>query len=313
MRIIIKRIKNKWKKQGLAGVLSALKNHFHKGIAWARFGPLSELLSRIFPIVNKPILIISFPRSGSSWVGEIIGTAKSALYLREPITCFYRRKNTEGIIVEVDPNSPPYIYKKYGNRAFSGIPDFPTEVVKFPDDWKLSKRKSSRLVIKEVNPLAIEWFIKSINPSIVILLRHPAAITLSFLSLNWWKNKESSAWFFYGDRIGSVLKILYENILEYRDYKVFFYEDLCRDTVKKFKEMFQYCNLKIDENVMQRIEKTTSCGSINEIYGTERNTREMHSKWRENVSNEQLKQLKSGYMKHNLPWYMDDVYWIIDR
>ena len=55
-------------------------------VNWARWGPVSSFLARKFKTAAPPILVFSLPRSGSSWVGEILGSASNALYLREPMT-----------------------------------------------------------------------------------------------------------------------------------------------------------------------------------------------------------------------------------
>ena len=55
-------------------------------IRWSRFGAASLLLAKTVKSRRPATLILSLPRSGSSWVGEILGSAANALYLREPIT-----------------------------------------------------------------------------------------------------------------------------------------------------------------------------------------------------------------------------------
>ncbi|MEI8623683.1 hypothetical protein P4S67_04000 [Pseudoalteromonas sp. B137] len=42
-----------------------------------------------FAIEDKPILLLSMPRSGSSWLGEVLAQQDDVRYLREPITSEY--------------------------------------------------------------------------------------------------------------------------------------------------------------------------------------------------------------------------------
>jgi len=55
-------------------------------ILWARWGFISKLLALMLRPRQPSTLVLSLPRSGSSWVGETLGSALNALYLREPVT-----------------------------------------------------------------------------------------------------------------------------------------------------------------------------------------------------------------------------------
>lgn len=39
------------------------------------------------------------------------------------------------------------------------------------------------LVVKEVNPLALDWLLSSYKPRVVFLYRHPAAVALSLFNI----------------------------------------------------------------------------------------------------------------------------------
>ena len=52
---------------------------------WAGEGKLSLQIARLLRPQMPSVLILSFPRSGSSWVGKTLGRASNALYMREPI------------------------------------------------------------------------------------------------------------------------------------------------------------------------------------------------------------------------------------
>ena len=56
----------------------------HPGLALMRVPLLSRLIAAVIKPRDPPILLVSLPRGGSSWIGGILGSAKESLYLREP-------------------------------------------------------------------------------------------------------------------------------------------------------------------------------------------------------------------------------------
>ena len=65
----------------------------------------SRLLGRLFPFRKPAILLLSYPRSGSSWAGKVLGLSPDVAYLREPINQGYQNHFTDGRPEEsvVDP------------------------------------------------------------------------------------------------------------------------------------------------------------------------------------------------------------------
>lgn len=55
-------------------------------VPWANWGPLSGLIARSLPTRSPAVAILSLPRSGSSWVGDMLRNTRDGLYLREPVT-----------------------------------------------------------------------------------------------------------------------------------------------------------------------------------------------------------------------------------
>ena len=59
-------------------------HHSNSPVRWGRFPGLTGMLARALSPAEPPVLVVSLPRSGSSWVGEVLGAAPDAMYLREP-------------------------------------------------------------------------------------------------------------------------------------------------------------------------------------------------------------------------------------
>ena len=144
-------------------------------VRWARFGELSKLAAKARPMSEPPVLVVSTPRSGSSWLGDGLAVSPSVAYLREPLSeansRVYRGAQTELLerpgkgspTFEFDPNDPPPAYRHALEFAALGVPAFGHEVVADRDRWSFTKRSDARLVVKEVNPFAIEWLLRELD------------------------------------------------------------------------------------------------------------------------------------------------------
>ena len=156
-------------------------------VLWANWGILSAFLAKRIKPKKPPVLILSMPRSGSSWVGEIMGLSPDSLYLREPITQTYLKTTHDGApsFFEFDMAGLPEGYESSAKNVFSGLPLFDRRITIFPKQWALSKRSRKRIVVKEVNPFMLPWLTQNFRPRIIYLVRHPVATASSFKRIGW--------------------------------------------------------------------------------------------------------------------------------
>ncbi len=109
----------------------------------------------------RSILLTSLPRSGSSWVGWVLGHADGVAYEREPIT--------QGLLAEgVDPFS----LESVATTAYATL----LEELAVRDDL---------LVVKEVSPLLAASIGAALDAQVVLLERHPVAVCRSHVRLGW--------------------------------------------------------------------------------------------------------------------------------
>lgn len=279
---------------------------------WVKFGSISTYLAKHIEPLKPPLLILSSPRSGSSWVGEILGAASNAMYLREPLNQGFLACGSEGkgSVFKIDQENPPKEYKRLADMAFSGMPVFSSSVAMIRNQWNLLDRKYRRLVIKEVNPYATDWFLKNYRPRVIFIVRHPAAITLSYLNAGFHWNFDDSqgmseeyAWQNYGREIGSMLSFAWDNLKVYPDYHIIHYEKLCLDPLGKFHELFKFAGLNLDSEIVRRIGEKSSGSVTGGLYETSRNSRNMVRAWDGKLTKVQLAALKTGYSAYGLPWY----------
>ena len=261
----------------------------------------------------RPLLVISIPRSGSSWVGEALGTTPGTLYLREPINQVHLA-TSEGTLIPIDPASPPPTYVDAAARVFARNPDFPEQdrIVQHPERWTRKARRSAPLVIKEVNPLALRWLLGAHDMGVILLVRHPAAVALSFRKMGWWDPAEeapgsAATWFDYGKRQADVLHEALAALEGRPAPQIVRYEDLCMDPPRRLADLAAFAGLPWTPADRARAEERSQGGDRKDPYGTNRNSRALSAAWREEIERDQLASLLDGWSTRDLPWYGDDA------
>jgi len=277
-------------------------------VAWARWGMISGWLARLWRPQTPPLLILSFPRSGSSWVGETLGTAANALYLREPITQGHPALVDIGTVLPLVWPEVRQIYRRLADKAFAGWPDFGNTIVRSPSQWALRERRQRRVVVKEVNPFACDWYLRRYHPRLVLLLRHPAAVTWSSYKMGW-LGATPAEWAGQGEFQGAALRAVHETLAGYQDYTVVHYETLCREPVAGFQSLCNFAGLTWDEGIQAFIAETTTSTSQPDPRHLRRDSRRMADSWRDQVAPDLLDALRASYRQFDLPWYCQDADW----
>jgi hypothetical protein len=264
-------------------------------------GSLSRILAFLLKPRRPPVLVLSLPRSGSSWIGETLGSAADALYLREPVTQSDDAFRNLGTVFSPEDPKISGAYRSLADRAFLGCPDFGSHIVIFAGQWSLTSRVSRRLVIKEVNPLACQWYIGHYQPFIVFLLRHPAAVAWSMHRMGW-LGMDSEDWRESGDFQGRALRSAKEALEEYERHCLILYEDLCANPRQQFERLYMYAGLRWGKGICDFIAAKTA---DYDGTGTGRDSRVMAERWREVVPGENAAALRQSFEKYDLPWYRE--------
>ena len=254
------------------------------------------------------MLILSLPRSGSSWLGATLGSASNALYLREPVSQSWLIAGNKTTLVEAPAAGPPPLYRAAAEAAFAGLPSFPPHIVANPRQWRLAARRQRRLVIKEVNPLATQYYLSQFHARLVLLVRHPAAVALSFCERGWWSTNWIS-WTEMGARQGRTLRAAMEAVTGYDDARVVLYEDFCQNPLACFNELFVFAGLTWDTAVADRIQRESSDASGQGAYSTSRLSREMLRAWASKMAPDAVAQVRAGFAEYDLPWYRSTEDW----
>ena len=262
-------------------------------VRWASWGLLSRVIARVLTTRTPPVLVLSLPRSGSSWVGDMLGSAPDALYLREPVTQGDRTLTPR---VVFDPARHPEIepaVRRLADKAFLGLPDFSDKIVRVPEQWALHWRRPRRVLVKEVNPLACRWFLRHYRPRVILLLRNPAAVAWSSQRQGW-LGPTVDEWATRGTETGLALREARDALADYPDHTKILFEDLCRDPVEGFRRLYEFAGLAWTEGVVERIREYShdSAGKVDA--------------WRTGADPGAASALLDAYRAFGLEWYGSD-------
>ncbi|WP_353516955.1 sulfotransferase domain-containing protein [Thalassotalea sp. SU-HH00458] len=230
--------------------------------------------------IERTIIVISFPRSGSSWIGSILGAADETLYLREPVTTPYLlEKRVRVSVFDPEITTDHNQYYCHINKALKGNAPKLSSIYAYPKKWKKSN-KGKTLIIKEVNPLVINEFQKTEN-KIIYLLRHPYSIAKSYSALHWKKTDLFTSKFQMSElQLIQTLcpTILNENFYFQMGYLqgwieakskvtldlqsiIIRYEDLCKAPQNSFEQLFKQLNIHYNETIKNKISQSLSADS----------------------------------------------------
>lgn len=136
---------------------------------------------------KRPIFICTSARSGSTWLMEIIASAKGLRYVSQPLD----KENFHTKIYDLEPTweflysseHRKKILKKYMYDLISGKIS-----LQFPHQFwdKGYDVYADRIVFKIIFGLdLISWFEKNFDPNLVYLIRHPIPTVISRIKYDW--------------------------------------------------------------------------------------------------------------------------------
>lgn len=147
---------------------------------------------------KTPVLITGIHRSGSTWLGKIMGMAPELKYIHEP---FNFRKNPEApfttwfkYLSEFTCNDEQEIIRKYleKKQAFHiGRIIEKVSKAKYPGQVRDAIRYelkyfTARPLFKDpIAFMSAEWLQKTYNADVIVLIRHPAAFVASLKVAGW--------------------------------------------------------------------------------------------------------------------------------
>jgi hypothetical protein len=270
-------------------------------------GVFNPLVAKLFPFRGPPILLLSYPRSGSSWVGKVLSHSPDIAYLREPMN--------QGCIREIpgwtsrDPDRNPDIrevYRQLSDRAFVGVPPrgIP-DSIHGPEKFLPPRRGRCRLLIKEINPMAVEFFVRHWSPTVVPLLRHPGAVAESYRRLGWGADDLAAFGLSYGARMARVVEAGASG-----GTAPVVYEELAASPYDGYLELFARLEVRPPPDYDEVIERLCHADrDPRSPYDVRRTSSQEITKWRDGLSPDEIRDLKAGFLESPLEFYRGEEHW----
>lgn len=167
---------------------AAIQTMNMKGIADA----IKPIIEQLQPVKNPNVILVTgMPRSGTTWLGNVLAKAKSTNYVFEPFNISVKMnagspvKNWFETLNDFSTATKRAEVKEYVDKKCFGKTSFksyrPKRVVSY-----LREIWAEHLVVKD--PLAIfslEWYNKTYKSKTIIMVRHPAALVSSYKDHGW--------------------------------------------------------------------------------------------------------------------------------
>ena len=265
----------------------------------------SRVVARAFPFKRPPVLLLSYPRSGSSWVGAMLSRSPDAAYLREPVTQLYLDDTKKETVIEPELDEAMCaLYTRLADRAFRGVLPWKLEnVIESTEQFSLLGRKHRHLIIKEVNPLAAGLYVRRYWPKVVTILRHPAAVASSYERLGWLDGAFEELGFLYGTHLAAAIEACKNGW-----HSIVRFEDLAQDPRGGFIALFRSLDLRLPEAFDDLL--TELCEARSDAYGAydvRRASAAEAFKWKQSLSRADIDAVMRGYLRSPLPYYRDDL------
>jgi hypothetical protein len=298
---------------------------------------------------KKPILVTGASRSGSTWVGRMLAASPSVGYIHEPFNVEHR----PGICSAKFDYSRMYVSSENEHLYYNHLRDTLNFKFKLKEGIKALKSSKDVLLllrdyalflsyrIKKARPLvkdpiasfSAEWLSTKFNMDVVVLIRHPAAYTLSIEDKNWKPpfsrflkqpllmkdhlypfeeeiKKQAEREHDIIDQAILYWKLIYHVFIQYRarhpDWMFVRHEDLSRNPVPGFQSLFSRLNLEFSEKIKKTIETYSS--SSNALVGDSirRNSRENIWRWKKRLSEHEIKRVREGVEDISRVFYSDE-------
>ena len=288
-----------------------LKWRFYKANRHLRRVFYSRLYRETNHDTNKSILITGMARSGTTWLADIVSFQLNGRIMFEP----FHSGNVEAYsqlhyYQYMRPTDRNELLSSYCRGIFTGTirhPWIDQQVESFAPDYRIIKAVRANLFLKWVRNEFPEV-------SILFIMRHPCAVVLSWMKLNWNAEKDIERLLaqpmliqdFLVDHMDVIRRAEYpeekqaiiwcvNNLIPIEQFRgsrlhVVFYENLCLLPDTEVAGLFRAINQPYNKDVLTMLPKpsTTSHSASAIITG-----KDMVERWRTELDKEQIQRIKS--------------------
>ena len=303
---------------------------------------------------RRPVLVTGSHRSGSTWLGQMIGASDEIGYIHEPFNInrgpgicrarfpywfMYIRPGTCG---EVAADFRRMLAFRYNYLAQAVRVRSWTDVrVLVRDGGRFLRFRTSRVRPLVKDPMALfsaEWIAETYDSQVVVVVRHPAAFASS-IKIDGWTHPfshflnqpaliEDHLEPFRGeieafareehdilDQAALLWRLVHHTIAGYRerhpDWLIVRHEDLSREPIQGYGELFEALDLPYTEDVQEKIRQSSSRSNPSDrdanrhLFHT-RDSRANVDNWRHRLTPDEVERVHAQVADVSSLFYGDD-------
>ncbi|MEP0201390.1 MAG: sulfotransferase [Halioglobus sp.] len=266
----------------------------------------------------KRVFVTGAPRSGTSWLGEILAKCARAKYVYEPFNAHWNPKLNKHLLHFQYASSSTAVSEDVAEvaaRAFEGKQSA-NQVMRaiYRGYWNtLGSSKSLVLVKDPTAVLMTDWISHRTHADVLIIVRHPCGFASSISALDWNLNVDhlrvqenlmqdflgpyedllirarNDPWLTLGAYWSAIHVVLFEQLQTNRDWQVCKYEEMCRDPLGQFSIISEKLGFNVPRGNWNMLEKSTTTQHYSRDPGsTRRESARMPDKWRKMLSPHQI-------------------------
>ncbi len=278
-------------------------------------------------ITKTPIFGTGVPRCGSSWVGDVLSTAKRVRYNQEPFNPTRHPYLTRHHVYLSSNDDDPDL-RRAAEAAFAGkirLHQF-LRSVKWGYAWR-TIRPADRVLVKDPTGMFMgEWVAANFHADVLAIVRHPCGFASSIHKLNWpadigdflnqprlmedWlepyrellRRCQSDFWHRVAAFWGSAYTVLHGQLRRHPQWRCVFYEDLCVRPQEEFTQLFQALGLE-PTRATWRILRRSTTSADDRAKSTRRQSGRMPQVWKERMTRNQIDTVMGVVREFDLPYY----------
>jgi hypothetical protein len=293
-------------------------------------------MALMLPVVSRqgiktPILVAGLPRTGTTWIGTVLGATGGTTYFHEP----FNYRNVE----ESAPFTMRYLrradddpkFAAYCEKCFSGHQRH-RAVTLYQSAWRRRlPLPAGRVLIKDVHTfLALDWIDRHIGPRIVVVLRHPFAVADSWFRMVKGKGDDlgimdrlltqpallddylrpferhlraaNDFWSFIGAYWAACTHVVLQQQRQHPEWIVVRHEDFFDDPEARFRDLCKRLDLSWTAESERRLRDSNAADS-GKFYVPGRVIADERDKWRRHLTKEQVDTVRRAVEPFDLPTY----------
>lgn len=290
------------------------------------------MLKKLVHLDRKPVLIVGLPRSGTTWIGSTLSTARGIKYFYEPFNFSQ--------LPDVERYAHLYLrscdlareFETYLNHVLAGKNERDFVNQKLSPVYKQYRWLPGRVLVKDVHCFfALDWIQTHTSMRIAVVVRHPCGVAESIFRLYGEKvgdrllsrlmnqpqliqdylidfqdlfERAQGFWQKFGLFWGATYYLLQQQQKQHPNWLFIQHEELCRNPKTEYRKVFERLHLEWTAKTDIFLNQSTSQDS-GQPYVPERITRQEPNKWKYKLEPQQIQHVMEFVRPFNLQYYSD--------